>query len=80
VVLGKASKALVSVFGMVRYSEECLERAELSSLPSTKVYFNYILAIVLNSFPEMKSISFASPPFLRLLTDPVFNVGSVFLC
>lgn len=39
-VLGKASEPPVSVFGTVGCSRECLERAELSSLPSVKASEN----------------------------------------
>lgn len=45
---------------------------------SSGVYFTYTLAAVLNSILKMKSLSVVSSPYLRLLTDPVFNVGSAF--
>lgn len=44
-VLGKASKALVSVLGMMGCLKECSERAELSSLSNTKASENPLGAI-----------------------------------
>lgn len=39
-VLENASKLLVSVLDIVKYSKECMERSEFSSLSNTKVSGN----------------------------------------